>query len=620
MRNTREDTMAIKNCLGKTENRQKKRLIEEMLNTFPSNLTITFKGALTKVNRLLDGRKWHCLSYADQDALLANAKFDILASQSTGFRIKKNCYLNDEFIGSAKALYAHVVKHHPQLEIPNEQLFVQHLVDKYPPNSQHQIFITTTDLSNLTLDAITPPPKTDPNAKDNRLKALHENLQKEDVDITLAGIKSCCSRLLEQRGAIWSELSPIDQTQLILSVEERVRKNQSSPHREKNWQVTENGITNTYNTKDLLVLVGKDLDENCLSYGSFRNLMNYLKHSSDINIVNQDRIINLYKLQQASFQKQKVLPGNIYKLDIIAGAYSNFYYIGATQLTLTERLKKHADDAVRYPESQRPILVAIRSALEHGSIKAVTCMNLLEGEVLPSQFRERETAFITKYDGEKCLNFHKEGFSHGGRGSTVTVNYNGTEYGLAEAYRKAGSDYGLLDAELDLFIQRAKHFYYQKSTIEEAVSLAYEGVNGRKRRDDLSTYNVGGTFMTILEILASPDFAFKNEQAIISRLRHHRVYQRNAGNTDILSILQGKDKMPAPPILDYTKMLPIGHPIKALKSWLQIANALGKPPSSIRYSAKQMTPAEFWQKYAPNAYSNLRVVRLSNDANQQLAS
>jgi len=230
------------------------------------------------------------------------------------------------------------------------------------------------------------------------------------------------------------------------------------------------------------------------------------------------------------------LPGEIYKLTINYPRFENKAYIGATQMTLEQRLTLHIADAERDDEKPNNKLVgAIRYLLAKGvEVKSLVSMDTLEKNIPYLDLSDAECDWVGKFKNDypniTLLNTAKPG-SVGGRGGTRIVTCtDGIQRYLAEASRFEGQALDLKDKVLYSYEKRLKGYFYQslnkisKPSVQQKNKAFLRAVKqsfvlfetgSKAYRTDAFRYLYHGYRMTVRQIA---DARGDNEQMIRSRL------------------------------------------------------------------------------------------------------
>jgi hypothetical protein len=531
--------------------RRHRRSQQDAMDSIHMQLSNKYKispgGVKARFVRMLksEGGDWDQMGDSEREAFEACVLKAIDKSQSSGVGSEKECYLDGVKVGPALELHK---KLQAELKQPllSQQFFTKQLIAKFScKGNVRRVELKKEDAVEYLTKAgyaKNNPRKINELATPSRLRAILEGLLADGFVVKFDGVKTCYDRIIAAKGKKWKELNVLEQDEMMEAVDAKLRDEGNERYRKAEWVLEVDGKERTFNGAELHRFAQQIIEDDCLSRQPFLNRLKAQQVSNDNSIVDGKRIVDWPAFLETVFEVQKKLPATIYKIVFIAGKYAGYEYVGATQCLLGERLSWHGIDAKRkkHANSERPMHLAMRDALEYEDISSVLEIEPLEENVPITQLEERETMYIEQIWGGKCLNSHKKGGSIGGRGSLRQVQYKGESYALAEACRVAAKDYVLGDGALR-FIKRVRGFFYgTAASFDEAVEFAVAGESGRKRRSDLLDYNVAGERMTFEDIQKSDKYPeMDNVQKIRSKvLRNHPHLTRlsETGN-DIESIL-----------------------------------------------------------------------------------
>ncbi|CAK2914565.1 hypothetical protein EDB74_10475 [Vibrio crassostreae] len=617
--------------LDRKHKRQMKKMIEDLEASLPTNFSITDGGIRTAVSRKLANikKKWMELTDKEQDDLIAQVREDTIKNQSNSKHVRATYYLDGKFVGSLSHLF-------DQLQSWDQSFgqivtFKKTLKKHFPPNELSIVHLTTDSvLAHLTIESKKEKRanQTDPTSLKATLERLCDEIKVEGVSVSHGSLENRYRELFNAKKGNkgWRSLSAESKNDRIEQLKKDYGNKPPKPLSMKSWQVHIDGEIVVLNSREVHSIVKKENKSDCISYQPFCKMMNTIKELDDNSIISKNIIIDIDKLKKAAFEKQKTLPGNVYKLTMIGGQYDGYIYIGFTQSMLTERLKWHKIDAVRIKNlsSTRKIHVAIHSAILAAIDSSVTDITEIDSKVISklspteiakiellecnieiNDFKKTETKYIKKFYGDTSLNSTNEGLSHGGRGSTRTVTYNNVEYGFSEAIRVVAKENKILDDDYENFAGRLRRFFYQHKDFTRAANEALQGENGRKSRNDQLLYCVDDNMMTINDIVLSEDFPnLTNEDQIKSCLRRHGRLGKYAGNVNVAPILKGevKPNSQVPDMDAFLKCLTKEQETSLsinkveIASWSQLAKAIRFSKSSVNEKAKRFasSPTNFW--------------------------
>lgn len=515
-------------------------------------------------------------------------------------------HFNKHLIGNIHELHKHLTEQ--EYNILPFKAFCVRIAGRRAANRRDMAFISEKDVVTLLSASQTnySGRSTQQSSKQQLLNELLTKLREKGVDTSLAALKTRCDTIQKEEQLKWRKLNDNEKRQLINKVAERTRNTKTRAA--YYWQVVHDNQTLNLNTAQLHQLAKRESQHGILSPQPFRNRLKQMNDDPNEALVDNYVIDSWSELLETFQVIYKRLPGTIYEIEMHYGEFAGYRYVGQTQTTLTERRANHTSDALRNKNtnSKRPIHRAIVSALEHADRDDIFTMTELASNVPPSKLKTAEAQYIDQLPLDRHLNKAPPG-SSGGRSSTRKVTLNGELLNILDAIRIAARQNHLTEEQTTLFKQRLLgRFYNNGEDFDEALQYALDGVDGRKTRCDKMRFNVGGTPMTLEEIVDDNRFPdMTNNTRVYKLIRRIDIPRKIAKQQrNITPFLTGEIQPPKPktPAFDWLVNQAPEHirdhiSLHDITSYKKLSRIIGKSQNTTVIRAQKWSVERFWQEF-----------------------